>query len=639
MLLAKIWDETTHRSNPDVPLDLQDYSAASDDAVKNQMNECLSSAAEHYNRYLPERVDKTFGTVAPEALRRLSQVLSPVNILASRQKVIQDFYMRFAKDLYRWDLAQFFTPHEVVKFIVDLTNPRLEHVVDPACGSADFLVSALQAMPTAVGTAAEFVTGHDNSPKAVQVAVLNMMLHGDGKTAIKEVDSLQAASDTLHDVVLCNPPFGTRILEKREEVLKNFDMGYRWERTVRGDLKKTKNVRSSQQTGILFAELCVRLCQPGGRVGIILPNGYLGNAEVEYAALREWLFRNTRLVAVIGFPRFTFKKSGADVSASVVVLERRRDSLSSSADSDEYRIYFGMIESVGWRAGDKTAKPIYKRDLETGTLLLDEANEPMLDADFSTVLEEFRRSATAHQSEWILSGCSPGDGPQTPTMSSDDILHRGLILDPKRYSSKYRSLVDSIRAGPHFRLRDVLQPVKRPSFKPISSQFYRYVEIGNVRAGAYDSDVKRGWDLPGRAKLVARPGDVFVAHVWGCAGKWFVSSGMEDDLIVTNGCSQFEINREGDELVIDLVAGLCSELFSVQMRALARGSDGLATVALDDLLEIRLPLVTDDSRRERLQRLVDGLFRGGANLRETVRAALPETWPQPAARKSHCVLV
>ena len=310
LLLAKIWDETTHRSSLDSPLEFQDYSAVGDGVVVKRMNKCLCNAVEHYNRYLPEQVGKTFGVIAPEALRRLSQVLSPVNVLASRQKVIQDFYMRFARDLYRWDLAQFFTPHEVVKFIVDLTNPQLEHVVDPACGSADFLVSALQSMPTAVGTAAEFVSGRDNSSKAVQVAVLNMMLNGDGKTAIQEIDSLQHRSDTLHDVVLCNPPFGTKILEKRSHVLQRFAMGHRWKREKDRSLTQTRAVRGSQQTGILFAELCVRLCRLGGRVGIILPNGYLGNAKVEYAGLREWLFRNTRLVAVIGFPRFTFKKSG-----------------------------------------------------------------------------------------------------------------------------------------------------------------------------------------------------------------------------------------------------------------------------------------------------------------------------------------
>ena len=198
---------------------------------------------------------------------------------------------------------------------------------DPACGSADFLVSALRSMPIEPGKAVEFLTGVDNSRQAVQVSVLNMMLQGDGKTAIQEADSLKdhPQSEAKHDVVLCNPPFGTRIVEKRWEVLRNFEMGHIWKYGAEGKLAITDDVRSAQQTGILFAELCVKLVKPGGRVGIILPNGYLGNKSKEYLALREWLLRHTRIVAVVAFPRFTFKQSGADVSASVVVLQRREE--------------------------------------------------------------------------------------------------------------------------------------------------------------------------------------------------------------------------------------------------------------------------------------------------------------------------
>ncbi len=53
--------------------------------------------------------------------------------------------MKFAKSLYKWDLAQYLTPHEVIDFIVDAVNPQPgEHIHDPACGSADFLISAFR---------------------------------------------------------------------------------------------------------------------------------------------------------------------------------------------------------------------------------------------------------------------------------------------------------------------------------------------------------------------------------------------------------------------------------------------------------------------------------------------------------------
>src|ERR1019366_9254528 len=101
----------------------------------------------------------------------------------SKVQVIQSFYMKFAKSLYKWDLGQYFTPHEVIDFIVDVVNPQPgEHVHDPACGSADFLISAFR---KAGPTSQNCVWGADSSEQAVQISILNMVLNGDGKTQIK----------------------------------------------------------------------------------------------------------------------------------------------------------------------------------------------------------------------------------------------------------------------------------------------------------------------------------------------------------------------------------------------------------------------------------------------------------------------
>lgn len=645
LLLAKIWDEVSHAERPHDRLNIQDFNSmpVTDDVVLESMDGFLRDAVGHYNRFLPDEVSSTFNSLDVEALRRLSQIIAPTNILKSKQKVIQSFYMRFAKDLYKWDLAQYFTPHEVVDFIVAATNPKMEHVCDPACGSADFLVSALRSMPIAPGKAVEFLTGVDNSRQAVQVSVLNMMLQGDGKTAIQENDSLKnhPRSKNSYDVVLCNPPFGTRIVERRWEVLRNFDMGYIWDRDDNDRLSKTEEVRADQQTGILFAELCVMLAKPEGRVGIILPNGYLGNSSIEYVALREWILRHARVVAVVAFPRFTFKRSGADVSASVVVLQRRKSPLADSASSEDYPIYFGMIESVGWRAGDKTNKPVYRRDSETGVLMLDENNMAMLDSDFDMVLDEYMRSAVSGLYPWILHGRENPSGPQTGTTSIKEIIDsRGLVLDPKRYCTKYLDLRNQVTSREHFTIGDVLEKVVYERFKPERASIYRYVEIEDVRCGSHDFKELRGWELPSRAKLRANFKDFFVAHVWGCAGKWFVvSEGAQEQMIVTNGCTRFRIKAGGEELLVDLVAGLCSELFAVQMRALATGSDGLAQVAPDDILNIVLPKVTSAGERRTLAVLVQDLVGGSINFGQAVRSVISNGWPHPPQRKSHCALV
>ena len=132
------------------------------------------------------------------------------------------------------------------------------------------------------------IWGVDNSPNAVQVAVLNMLLNGDGKTNIIKDDSLENIKKYAekYDVITCNPPFGTKIVEKRSMVLRQYDLGFEWYIDEAGVLKKTDTLLSQQETGILFVEVCVKECKPSGRIAIILPNGYTNaSAHAKYPPL------------------------------------------------------------------------------------------------------------------------------------------------------------------------------------------------------------------------------------------------------------------------------------------------------------------------------------------------------------------
>jgi type I restriction enzyme M protein len=649
LLLTKIHDEALHRaaSKAHIALAFQDFSveAISDSEALRRLDAALLKAAAHYNQYLPhdKQIASRFDCPA-EALRNCSKLLAPINLLKSKVQVIQAFYMKFAQSLYSWDLAQYFTPHEVIDFIVDIVNPRAgEHIHDPACGSADFLISAFR---RAGPTSENCVWGSDNSKQAVQVSILNMVLNGDGKTQIINQDSLESYSSKSKKfaAVLCNPPFGTKILERRFQVLRKFDMGHKWapEDSKQADLNLTDEVRSAQQTGILFAELCVRLTQPGGRIGIILPNGYLGNRSAEYVALREWLLRQTRLIGIVAFPRFTFKKSGADVSASVMFLEKRSEPLKRARESKGYRFYAGNIESVGWRAGDKTAVPLYRRDPENGTLLLSNDNEPILDADFAEVLDEFLRSPATSGADWIFEDRELPRGSQTWSINIKDVVSSAALnLDPKRHSYKFNKLRKDILSTPSFKIGDVLEMVKTDRTKISAAEFYKYVEIENVGVGEYDYVELRGWELPQRAKLYASTGDIFIPHLWSCAGKWFMAAGDCKNVIVTNGCAQLRVREGKEEYLSDLLIALCSEEFAIQIRGLSTGSDGLAEISDDDLLEIVLPRSVNADLKSQVTKHVQPLITGSARFSKYATTVLESTrsFPAPPRRKSHCALV
>ena len=623
MLLVKLYDEYVHTPASSDRMDIQDFtnSPMSDQAVKSHLEVVLDRALLFYQHYLPGTVSRQFGCTG-SALRSLSALLAPVRFLSTRRDVVQDFYMYFASEVYKWDLGQYFTPTEAVDFIVEMTNPRVgEHVKDPACGSGDFLISAFQYASKRNGAdLRDSVWGADSSDEAVQVAVLNMVLNGDGKGQIQLEDSLLHVSEYADrfSVVLCNPPFGTRINETRHEVLSQFDLGYTWKRNDTGILDKTDKVAKRQQVGLLFTELCLRQTAPGGRIGIILPNGYLGNRSANYVAFREWLIRHARIVAVTAFPRFMFKRSGADVSASAVLMEKRSTPLARARDAESHPFYSGIVESVGWQVGDKRSKRVFKRDLETGAFLTDENNEQIPDADFDRVAAEVRGQQMVSMFPWLSSDPIP-DNQRGWSVDFAEVTTRGdLSLDPKRWSERYHATRDEVLATEHFRMGDVISVISEVGTPVDSSGIYEYVEIQDASDGLATPKRLRGWELPDRARHRAEAGDIFVGGVWSSVSTWFVAGGDCSAMVVSNGFRRLKLEPGQEGYLVDIVAGLVSETYLIQARALCTGSDGLAELASEDLQDILLPKVTDPTARNTLQVIVDTLLAGRATIGNVV---------------------
>ena len=109
LLLCKLYDEQTHITS-EKPLEFQDFSVSTlkDSSVKGELDALLVKAVKYYGKYLPEPVPTSLAA-SGAALRNASKLLAPINILESRRDVIQNFYMYFAKGLYKWELAVFYS--------------------------------------------------------------------------------------------------------------------------------------------------------------------------------------------------------------------------------------------------------------------------------------------------------------------------------------------------------------------------------------------------------------------------------------------------------------------------------------------------------------------------------------------------
>ena len=192
------------------------------------------------------------------------------------------------------------------------------------------------------------IFGCDAEPRAARTAKMNMIMHGDGHGGIHHHDGLVDTNGifpTRFDVVMTNPPFGSNVGNDQKvdgggETRIHKDDTYRaaclerygdaWEQSHRRmldaagtnilDLFEIGKSKANRATEIIFVERCLSLLKPGGRMGIVLPDGNLNNPSLSW--LRRWCEGKARILAVVSLPEETFRSADATVKASLVFFRR-----------------------------------------------------------------------------------------------------------------------------------------------------------------------------------------------------------------------------------------------------------------------------------------------------------------------------
>jgi type I restriction enzyme M protein len=240
----------------------------------------------------------------------------------------------------------------------------------------------------------------------------------------------------------------------------------------------------------------------------------------------------------------------------------------------------------------------------------------MIDDDFERALQDFYASRVPSlfpflggEELLLQSGNQGWDRDISAVLARSD-----LSIDPKRWCERTVRTRQAIEKLDHFPLRKVLTVIpeeRRPARK---DSLYRYVEIQDIMDGIVKPTNKRGWDLPQRAKHGAEAGDIFVGKIWGSINKWFLAGGDCESMLVSNGTYRLRMKPEFKDYLPDVIAGLNTEAYRIQARAFCTGSDGLAELQEDDLLEIVLPRITVPSARSTIQKIVDDLLSGRATI-------------------------
>ena len=199
------------------------------------------------------------------------------------------------------DAGQFRTPRHIIDFIVEVIDPRKdETILDPACGTAGFLISSYRHIrdantdadgsstltPDDMRRLAENFNGYDISPDMVRLSLVNMYLHGFVSPSISEYDTLtsEARWDEFADVILANPPF----------------------MSPKGGIRPHNRFSiKARRSEVLFVDYMAEHLTSSGRAGIIVPEGIIFQSQNAHKQLRKMLVEDS-LVAVVSLPGGVF---------------------------------------------------------------------------------------------------------------------------------------------------------------------------------------------------------------------------------------------------------------------------------------------------------------------------------------------
>ena len=247
------------------------------------------------------------------------------------------------------DAGQFRTPRHIIDFIVAVIDPKKdETILDPACGTAGFLISSFKHIlksntdeqghttlsPDDKGRLVANFKGYDISPDMVRLSLVNLYLHGFADPHISEYDTLTSEDrwNEYADVILANPPF----------------------MSPKGGIRPHNHFSvKSKRSEVLFVDYMAEHLTPSGRAGIIVPEGIIFQSQTAHKQLRKMLVENY-LVAVISLPSGVFQPYSG-VKTSILILDKV---LARKAD----RIGFFKVENDGFDLGAQR-RPIDKNDL------------------------------------------------------------------------------------------------------------------------------------------------------------------------------------------------------------------------------------------------------------------------------------
>jgi type I restriction enzyme M protein len=450
------------------------------------------------------------------------------------------------------DAGQFRTPRHIIDFIVEIVDPKKnETVLDPACGTAGFLISSYKHIlkantkdrpgdkltPDERKRLLNNFVGYDISPDMVRLSLVNMYLHGFSAPKIVEYDTLTSEErwNDTSDVVLANPPF----------------------MTPKGGIRPHKRFSiQAKRSEVLFVDYIAEHLNPHGRAGVIVPEGIVFQSQTAYKNLRKMLVEGY-LWAVVSLPAGVFNPYSG-VKTCILFMDK---TLAKKTD----KVLFVKIENDGFDLGAQR-RPIDKNDVPRSTAFMRECfnalreNRKPDETDFAWAVEKAR---IGENGEWSLSG------------------------------ERHRERIPVITKWPMVSLGEVCA-INPDSVDPVmiyGEHDFVYVDISSVENGTgkihYSNRIK-GVDAPSRAKRITLNGDVLLSTVRPNLRAFALVDGAPHNTVVSTGFAVLRASSE--KLIGKYLLLLVQSDFAVEQMESLMGRGSYPSINQSDVAELTIPL-------------------------------------------------
>ena len=366
LIFCKIYDENKMRRNGE-PYDFQIIKAEPRSRAKEDIEKADKETSQNLLRRLTnlyeEGKSKNERRNDPEIFREgiklnAAKVRTVVGYLEGIDLQNTDLdskgraFETFMGSFFRGDFGQYFTPRNIVSFIVDsLPIKKTDRILDTSCGSGGFLLHALDKIRTEVRDFYGWQEGEEESRECYdqwhefaaynlfgieineqisRTAKMNMIIHDDGHTNIVTSDGLippeelrkktnnDGFRENTFEFVITNPPFGSTIKQTERAYLHQYNLAVREADWLNPSSRASD--RPSQSTEVLFIEQAEKYLKAGGYLAIIVPDGILTNSSMQY--VRDYISDTFRIIAVVSLPQTAFSANGAGVKSSVLFLKK-----------------------------------------------------------------------------------------------------------------------------------------------------------------------------------------------------------------------------------------------------------------------------------------------------------------------------